>query len=1066
MTQLNAEEQQVLFLIKTDADQARYFFSRAKSVKWFYPLKDLGYFHPETISYSENGIAIFWNVLDYLERVSEQVRQNPEYGKELIDIVECVVQFSRTNRRLNNYHIWWYCIKIIKNMPLQIIREYLSAQQFYVWLIVWTTHSPGAAHIINDIAENFFHKFLHDDSSAYQYAEMIIDVITQIKPCGKVRNITQREDIAITGQSYGIGEIFKHIKLFGEKCSLKTLYLLADRLNDALKFKRKNSHAFIEIEDKVYKIIVARIELMPGEIDFKEGFYNCIVKQYSQEQLESVDRKNNIYALHYMEPVNELARFEFEAIDKTMMVSSIQEMLPSEIEWTKNKNLAQKLEETFVGLHLDYSHISIKSLADSGWDHSSEAEEILILLLRDILLAKCRITSQDGLVILESFLSEKYQFPIFRRFVLLCIKEYWVEYSFLFDRILKNIPDIFEKSDFEVELYDILSQHHSKFIIDLKTKLKSLIDNVPEYYLQEGDKLSAYWKYKWFSPLRDDYYFKDFYEDAKQKAEPKNGRPYAPERSESQGGFVTHRSPILKEEILGKPITELLKYLNEFKGADFWHGAFEGEPDKEGLAEALRSAVIDDPKKFTDEINAFLDVDYFYLCRIFWGLKDSWKSGKELDWRQIFDFFEKYLERGKTKILEEASFAQGGGGEKGIYIWIIDEMVNLIHEGCKDDNRAFDPMHFASVDQIFELIFPLLKGEEDPDTQRDVLTYTLNTTLGKTIMSYVSFSLRAARATKEKPQNWGKDRYERYFFKGIEGYIWFGYYLPQMNYLDKEYTENKIECFAEKPANDLKWQRFMEGYLSGARVYGDLYPLMHENYSKALSLRDVFGADIDKRLVEHICIGYLQFDELLNPNNNDGKESLFWKTLTSAAKLDKQDRWLNVVDFFWTNTNRTIRKGKEDKEEDDLSEHNKKKMLEFWSWTFKNQEIVRENLGEKYESFLGRVAELTILLDRIDEEKEKWILLSAPYVEKEAIYFIEYLTKFEDKESIERIGRIFKKVLEHSTPEYRKEDIELIVKRIYDKGNRQDAEEICNTYGRRGVHFLKPVWEEYQKKGI
>jgi len=27
-----------------------------------------------------------------------------------------------------------------------------------------------------------------------------------------------------------------------------------------------------------------------------------------------------------------------------------------------------------------------------------------------------------------------------------------------------------------------------------------------------------------------------------------------------------------------------------------------------------------------------------------------------------------------------------------------------------------------------------------------------------------------------------------------------------------------------------------------------------------------------------------------------------------------------------------------------------------------------------------------------------------------------------------------------------------------------DAEAICNTYGRRGVHFLRPIWEEYQEK--
>jgi len=60
--------------------------------------------------------------------------------------------------------------------------------------------------------------------------------------------------------------------------------------------------------------------------------------------------------------------------------------------------------------------------------------------------------------------------------------------------------------------------------------------------------------------------------------------------------------------------------------------------------------------------------------------------------------------------------------------------------------------------------------------------------------------------------------------------------------------------------------------------------------------------------------------------------------------------------------------------------------------------------------------------------------------------------------------QIYNKVLENTTSTYKQEDIELIVRRIYEKGDRQDADDICNTYGRRGIHFLKPLWEEFQKK--
>ncbi|HQL34299.1 MAG TPA: hypothetical protein PK969_13680, partial [Treponemataceae bacterium] len=78
-------------------------------------------------------------------------------------------------------------------------------------------------------------------------------------------------------------------------------------------------------------------------------------------------------------------------------------------------------------------------------------------------------------------------------------------------------------------------------------------------------------------------------------------------------------------------------------------------------------------------------------------------------------------------------------------------------------------------------------------------------------------------------------------------------------------------------------------------------------------------------------------------------------------------------------------------------------------------------------------------------------------------YFIEYLNQFEDANSIKRIGKIFKKILEVSTPMYRQEDIQEIVQKIYAKGIYEDAEDICHTYGRRGIHFLKETWTKNQK---
>ena len=153
-------------------------------MKWFLPLQGERYFDPSAIPYTPEGYTVFWQVLDYLERVSEQVFNHPEYGKKLLEIVDNIVEFSENKRRINNYHVWWYCVKILNNIPFDIIKEYLSVERFHIWLSVWTNRSMVADLGIVDIGIRLLPKFLENgvvNDNKYEYAETIIDVITAIK---------------------------------------------------------------------------------------------------------------------------------------------------------------------------------------------------------------------------------------------------------------------------------------------------------------------------------------------------------------------------------------------------------------------------------------------------------------------------------------------------------------------------------------------------------------------------------------------------------------------------------------------------------------------------------------------------------------------------------------------------------------------------------------------------------------------------------------------------------------------------------------------------------------------
>ena len=408
----------------------------------------------------------------------------------------------------------------------------------------------------------------------------------------------------------------------------------------------------------------------------------------------------------------------------------------------------------------------------------------------------------------------------------------------------------------------------------------------------------------------------------------------------------------------------------------------------------------------------------YSISPLFRGFKEVWIEGsRPLEWEKIIDFCLEYLSQGTDTLLTNAARDQREWPESmKTWVWIIDDMVDLIEQGCRNDEHAFDHKLFDKVDELFDALLPYLQGEKHPDIQRDAMNYAINTTLGKTIEAFVVYSLRKARATQPISADWGNAKYERFFNKGIEAYIWFGRFLPQIRYLDKKYAENKIKDLENRDLQDEEWTMFMEGYLSGNKVYKDVYLLMRPHYTKALDKID-FQDMVDQKLVEQIAMSYLENDELLQENNDDGKPSLFWKMLKQGDAVQRRKRWLNVPRYFCVIS---------DESDDKLTKEKQSKIIAFWEWTYDNRKDVQNQLGEEYAAFLSQMSGLTILLDKIDDTPEKWLLLYASHIDQINMLgnFMESLTKFEDAESIKRIGRIFRKVLEKTTPTYNQEDIE------------------------------------------
>lgn len=267
-----------LFSLIKDKSIEEYFFKNVSFLGLFFPLKEKGYFSPERApapkpADKEDYFTIpHWNVLDYLEKVSQQINQpgNEKYVDELLEIIRDITNYhTKNNKILDNYRTWWYFVKILCNMPNEKIED-----EIINLIPIWLDSKFGITLPAKEVLERLLPKFL--DSSKpedLKKAERIVDIVTEIKLVPKYTQKQKEEikekykdmfnkpkelmseeekpQIALLGlddeepktivDTYWLLESFVKNKIadkVGEKCSEKVIFDLADKLTEI--FKRKD----------------------------------------------------------------------------------------------------------------------------------------------------------------------------------------------------------------------------------------------------------------------------------------------------------------------------------------------------------------------------------------------------------------------------------------------------------------------------------------------------------------------------------------------------------------------------------------------------------------------------------------------------------------------------------------------------------------------------------------------------------------------------------------------------------------------------------------------------------
>ena len=472
----------------------------------------------------------------------------------------------------------------------------------------------------------------------------------------------------------------------------------------------------------------------------------------------------------------------------------------------------------------------------------------------------------------------------------------------------------------------------------------------------------------------------------------------------------------------------------------------KSDPTERGLAQTLEKCVETNPEKFADNLLPFEDVSSFYQSSLLHGFLKAWRNKKTFDWGALLKFIRRIL---SFKHFWSVQYKVGFNYRN----WILSTAADLIREGTKDDKHAFDVQLLPLAEEI--LLILVEKAEPSIFTPKDSSLDALSSDRGKVFSAMINYALRFARIHEDElddcrwPQSIRADctkRLDRSIEPSLEFSYTLGLYLSCLSYLDKEWVLGNIDRIFPLH-NENHWQAAFSGYLIHSRVHEKLYSWFKTNghYQKAL-ITDFVDVKVLDKLVKHICIGWIEDHE-----NLTDKDSLIYQLIHSG-----NPNLLSGLVYFFS------------RHKENLSEKVKEKVIPTWRVLY---EVLSQHSEEKeYQAALSPLSMWLGLIDKIDDEVLAWVKVSINYLDKVPGYaytlssVIDALHKHV-LTTPEKVAQIY---LEIPTREMwflgqtKKDEVEETVRILYKKGYKDIANEICNRFGKAGVHFLRDIYEEFQ----
>jgi hypothetical protein len=198
MSELSPNEEDLLQRITEKSELRPLFFRKAKSLKWFAPLKSRGLFlpseNPAPSPADEEGLVSipYWPALDYLLNIAPLLIDEANKGYAL-QVQEIMVEATRyaQKREYSNGYTWRKFSEILSFIPSKSVRsDVLEVMPF------WLADRFESRFLAKEVGTNFLRKKLIERTDeAKEIAKKTITILFDAKPFSVPRDEVDRVDL-------------------------------------------------------------------------------------------------------------------------------------------------------------------------------------------------------------------------------------------------------------------------------------------------------------------------------------------------------------------------------------------------------------------------------------------------------------------------------------------------------------------------------------------------------------------------------------------------------------------------------------------------------------------------------------------------------------------------------------------------------------------------------------------------------------------------------------------------------------------------------------------------------